>query len=162
MKYFDKTGTKIKAGMYIRMSDGSIELVYDTVDAFGNPSLGINASNEEYLRRHPEAEREYYSLSNFDMRDVEIIYNVIDDSMKSIRAEARKERRYSVCSFDESIGDSEIIDDQYDTKRLLKKVMKHMKELTDVQQRRLRLYFFENKTFKEIAAIEGGVLEYQR
>lgn len=76
--------------------------------------------------------------------------------MKSIRAEARKERRYSVCSFDESIGDSEIIDDQYETKRLLKKVMKHMKELTDVQQRRLRLYFFENKTFKEIAAIEGG------
>ena len=28
MKYFDKTGTEIKAGMYIRMSDGSIELVY--------------------------------------------------------------------------------------------------------------------------------------
>ena len=83
------------------------------------------------------------------------VYNAIDDSMKSIRAEARKERRHSVCSFDESIGESEIIDDQDDTKRLLKKVMKHMKELTDVQQRRLRLYFFENKTFKEIAKIEG-------
>ena len=76
MKYFDKTGTEMKAGMYIRMSDGSIELVYDTVDAFGNPSLGINASNEEYLRRHPEAEREYYSLSNFDKRDVSSISGI--------------------------------------------------------------------------------------
>ena len=81
MKYFDKTGTEIKAGMYIRMSDGSIELVYDTVDAFGNPNLGINASNEEYLRRHPEAEREYYSLSNFDMRDVEIVEQIEDEGM---------------------------------------------------------------------------------
>ena len=81
MKYYDKNGTEIKVGMYIRMSDGSVELVYDTMDAFGNPNLGINASNEEYLRRHPYAERENYSLSNFDMRDVEIVEQIEDEGL---------------------------------------------------------------------------------
>ena len=81
MKYYDKNGTEIKAGMYIRMSNGSVELVYDTMDAFGNPNLGINASNEEYLRRHPYAEREYYSLSDFDMRDVEIVEQIEDEGL---------------------------------------------------------------------------------
>jgi hypothetical protein len=55
------------------MADGSEELVYDTTDAYGNPDLGINASNEEYLERHPYASREYYSLCNFDTSEVEII-----------------------------------------------------------------------------------------
>ena len=44
-----------------------------TTDAYGNPDLGINASNEEYLERHPYASREYYSLCNFGMSEVEIV-----------------------------------------------------------------------------------------
>ncbi|MBE6891344.1 MAG: hypothetical protein E7481_04880 [Ruminococcaceae bacterium] len=51
MQYFDKNGVEIKAGMTIRMEDGSLELVYDTTDSYGNPDLGINVSNEEYLER---------------------------------------------------------------------------------------------------------------
>ena len=73
MNYFDKNGNQIKAGMDIRMADGSLERVYETTDAYGNPDLGINASNEEYLERHPSASREYYSLCNFDMSEVEIV-----------------------------------------------------------------------------------------
>lgn len=72
MKYFDKNGKEIKAGMTIRMDDGSIELVYATEDAYGNPNLGINATNEAFLERHSEWEREFYSLSMFDMSKVEI------------------------------------------------------------------------------------------
>ena len=45
MQYFDKNGKEIKAGMKILMEDGSIEMVYDTEDQYGNPNLGINASN---------------------------------------------------------------------------------------------------------------------
>ena len=71
--YFDKNGTEIKSGMELRMEDGSIELVYDTTDAYGNPDLGINASNEDYLERHPYASREYFSLCNFDLSKVEIV-----------------------------------------------------------------------------------------
>ena len=37
MQYFDKNGKEIKAGMKILMEDGSIEMVYDTEDQYGNP-----------------------------------------------------------------------------------------------------------------------------
>lgn len=63
MQYFDKNGKEIKAGMKILMDDGSIEMVYDTEDAYGNPNLGINASNEAFLDLHPNWAREFYSLS---------------------------------------------------------------------------------------------------
>ena len=72
MQYFDKNGKEIKAGMKILMEDGSIEMVYDTDDQYGNPSLGINASNEEFLKLHPNWAREYYSLSNFNPSSIEI------------------------------------------------------------------------------------------
>lgn len=34
MQYFDKDGREIKAGMKLLMEDGSIEMVYDTVDSY--------------------------------------------------------------------------------------------------------------------------------
>ena len=73
MKYFDTNGIEIQAGMYIQMADGSLELVYGTTDSAGNPDLGINASNEEYFHNHPDASREYYSISEFDMREIEVV-----------------------------------------------------------------------------------------
>ena len=76
MKYFDKNGVEIKAGMTLLMSNGTTELVYDTTDSNGNPDLGINASNEDFLCNHPDACREYYSLSNYEMRDIAIIAEV--------------------------------------------------------------------------------------
>ena len=72
MQYFDMNGKEIKAGMKILMDDGSVELVYATEDSFGNPNLGINATNEAFLREHTNWEREYYSLSMFDMSATEI------------------------------------------------------------------------------------------
>ena len=76
LEYRDKHGTLIEAGMYIRFDGCSqLELVYDTVDAYGNPDLGINASNEEYMKRHGlcEWDREFYPLSNFRMSETEIV-----------------------------------------------------------------------------------------
>lgn len=72
MKYVDENGVEIKAGMLLRMSDGSTERVYDTTDNEGNPDLGISATNEDYLRRHPDARREYYSLMSIYLRNVEV------------------------------------------------------------------------------------------
>lgn len=74
--YVDRNGVEIKAGMLLRMSDGTTELVYDTTDSDGNPDLGINASNEDFLCNHPDACREYYSLSNYDMGDIVVITEV--------------------------------------------------------------------------------------
>lgn len=73
MKYFDKTGVEIKAGMILLMSDGTTELIYDTTDSDGNPDLGINASNEDFLRNHPGADREYYSLGNYDLSSATVL-----------------------------------------------------------------------------------------
>ena len=72
MKYIDRNGVEIKAGMLLRMSDGTTELVYDTTDSDGNPDFGISATNEDYLNRHPNACREYYSLGSIDLRNVEV------------------------------------------------------------------------------------------
>ena len=84
------------------------------------------------------------------------VYNVIHNSQKGISSQARKNRRYGLCSFDESIGDADIIDEAEQTEELLKMVWKHIEELTEVQKRRLRLYFDEKKTFEQIAEIEGS------
>ena len=85
MQYFDKNGKEIKAGMKILMEDGKVELVYDTEDAYGNPNLGINASNEDFLRAHPNWAREFYSLSMFNMAATEIC-----PSEPEIKAELEK------------------------------------------------------------------------
>ena len=84
------------------------------------------------------------------------VYNVIHNSQKGISSQARKDRRYGLCSFDESIGETDIIDDAEQTEGLLKKVWQHIGELTEVQQRRIRLYYIERKTLKQIAEIEGA------
>lgn len=75
MQYFDKNGKEIKSGMKLLMDDGCIEMVYDTVDQYGNSDLGINASNEAFLKRHPEWQREYYSLSMFRQSDIEVFHS---------------------------------------------------------------------------------------
>ena len=85
MQYFDKNGKEIKAGMKILMDDGSIEMVYDTDDQYGNPSLGINASNEEFLKLHPNWAREYYSLSNFNPSSIEISLSMCDVMINTSR-----------------------------------------------------------------------------
>ena len=68
-EYYDMNKNLICAGDLISISGGDPELVYDC----GEDNLGVNASNEAYLKAHPEAEREYYALSNFCMDDILIV-----------------------------------------------------------------------------------------
>ena len=70
--YVDKHGEEIKAGYMIKIGDDDPELVYSCVNDSGN-DLGINASNEAYLKAHPDAVREYYSLNNFTSTIIEIV-----------------------------------------------------------------------------------------
>lgn len=71
--YVDKHGEEIKAGYTIKIGDDAPEKVYRTCDGNGCENLGVNASNEAYLKAHPDAVREYYSLSNFDCSNIEIV-----------------------------------------------------------------------------------------
>lgn len=74
MKYFDSKGTEIQADMYLRFPSGTVEKIYASQDAEGNPDLGINASNDAYMRRHglTEADREFYPLSSIDLYGTEV------------------------------------------------------------------------------------------
>ncbi len=75
MEYKDQNGNPIREGMTLLFSDGTYEKVYATVTPDYEDDLGINASNEDYLRAHGlgEIDREYYSLSNFSASDMLIV-----------------------------------------------------------------------------------------
>ncbi len=59
MKYYDKKGRQIDAGMTVRMPDGTLEKVHELEGEY----LGYCATNPDYKRNHPEAEDEYYCFS---------------------------------------------------------------------------------------------------
>ena len=71
--YHDKHGEEIQAGMTIRHDNGETELVYATVNAYGDEGLGICATNPAYAALHPDCDIEYYPLSNFNMQEWEIV-----------------------------------------------------------------------------------------
>ena len=73
-KYYDSKGAEIHADMNLRFPSGTVERIYATMDADGNPDLGINASNDAYMRRHglTEADREFYPLSSIDLYGTEV------------------------------------------------------------------------------------------
>ena len=73
MNFTDKHGTPIQAGMTIRHDNGDTEKVYATTTASGDESLGVMATNPAYLKRHPDCEIEYYDLSNFNLKEWEIV-----------------------------------------------------------------------------------------
>jgi hypothetical protein len=77
-EYSDKHGRKIRAGMMIRIGDDEPEEVLVTA----GDDLGVNASNKEYLKHHPDAVQEVYLLSNFDKRDIEIVGGWAEDLEK--------------------------------------------------------------------------------
>ena len=71
--YYDRDGRVISAGDIISIAGDEPELVYSCISSYGNPDLGVNASNEDYLALHPEAVRKYYSLNNFYMSDIALV-----------------------------------------------------------------------------------------
>lgn len=67
--YYDKNGTQIKAGMFIKHDDeDKAEKVYASDDN----DLGINASNEAWLERHGR-NRELYPLYQFNLKEWVIV-----------------------------------------------------------------------------------------
>jgi hypothetical protein len=70
--YKDKNGNIIKAGMRLKHNDGTIERVY-ACEGENGTDLGFNASNEAWLERYPDRNREIYPLYQFNLREYEII-----------------------------------------------------------------------------------------
>lgn len=77
--FLDKHGHEIKAGMTIQHDNGETEKIYAVTGAYGDESLGVIATNPEYLKHHPEHNIEYYDLTNFDLSEWEIIKEVSEN-----------------------------------------------------------------------------------
>jgi hypothetical protein len=75
--------------MRIVFEDGRIEQVYATSDAQGRQDLGISATNEAFLKNHPDWEQEFYSLSTVDLSSVEISSADREKSAMRNRGDAR-------------------------------------------------------------------------
>ena len=75
-KYYDRNGAEVTIGskLYFILDD-CVEEVYAINDGYGeyDVELGINASNPDYLRNHPDAEQEFYPLWQFDHHDYELV-----------------------------------------------------------------------------------------
>ena len=61
LRYYDKHGTEIQAGMLLRHDDGAIERVLEGVNSSGDITLGFEASASEI-----------YPLSEFNLKEWEI------------------------------------------------------------------------------------------
>ena len=83
------------------------------------------------------------------------VYDTLNQSQQRACSQTRKDRRYGLCSFDETLGGVLNSDDAEMTQELLSKVQEHMGDLSEVQRRRLYLYFEEGLTLKQIAQKEG-------
>ena len=64
LRYYDKHGTEIQAGMLLRHDDGAIERVLEGINSSGDITLGFEASASEIYPLYP--------LSEFNLREWEI------------------------------------------------------------------------------------------
>ena len=72
-RWFDRNGVELFEGdTVLNVYSGEEELVYEChpADCPEDLSLGLNASNEQFLKLHPECPREIYPFSNFFHRVV--------------------------------------------------------------------------------------------
>ena len=106
-----------------------------------------------------------YKLANGSQICVEVstsVQELLEQSDRQIRSQRRQDRRH--LDFKVSTDgntDSPLLPTYEDTADLLERMERDARlhkaigKLTEVQQRRLRLYYFEGMTYSQIARLEG-------
>ena len=106
-----------------------------------------------------------YKLANGSQISVEVstsVQELLEQSDRQIRSQRRQDRRHLdfMVSTDGN-SDSPLLPTYEDTADLLERMERDTRlhkaigKLTEVQQRRLRLYYFGGLTYSEIARLEG-------
>lgn len=73
-QYVDKHGNLVRPGDILRFDGGGMtEKVYLAEGTPDQYDLGINASNEAFLERHPEWTRELYPLHQYNHLEYEVV-----------------------------------------------------------------------------------------
>lgn len=80
--YKDRNGKEIKKGDIVHsLYDDSYEYVFSGVDEWGKDTLGVNASNIDYLERVGNLGHQIYPFESFDMNDFEIVPGNVQDNI---------------------------------------------------------------------------------
>lgn len=94
----------------------------------------------------------------------------IDSNIKKALIEEKRKEKSQQNKFDRHIEHSEIYDnklpsrvmdkpisleDEFENRLIYKELKKAINSLSELQKRRIQMYYFENKTLREIAKIEG-------
>jgi len=106
-----------------------------------------------------------YKLANGSQICVEVstsVQELLEQSDRQIRSQRRQDRRHLDFKVStDGNSDSPLLPTCEDTADLLERMERDARlhkaigKLTEVQQRRLRLYYFEGMTYSQIARIEG-------
>jgi len=106
-----------------------------------------------------------YKLANGSQICVEVstsVQELLEQSDRQIRSQRRQDRRHLDFKVStDGNSDSPLLPTYEDTADLLERMERDARlhkavgKLTEVQERRLRLYYFEGMTYSQIARIEG-------
>lgn len=89
------------------------------------------------------SEKVYKAFDKFELEDISQIHK--------IRKHIERNEVYEETLFHKSIELSISVEEQVESKILHEELKDAINELKDVQKRRIKKYFFENKTYEEIA-----------
>ena len=89
----------------------------------------------------------YEAFDKFELEDISQIHK--------IRKYIERNEVYEETLFHKSIDVSISVEEQVESKILHEELKDAINELNDVQRRRIKKYFFENKTYEEIASEEN-------
>lgn len=123
---------------------------------------------DTYILEYVENENKYYisfkdsAGNNFRLEIDKEVFDVYMASKKAYTKIKNETSRYlehseltDISLYNRSLNKKRDVLDKVVDNTLKQQLIKNEKELTDTQSRRIQMYYFENKTLREIAEIEG-------
>ena len=99
------------------------------------------------IHRVEVSEKVYEAFDRFELEDISQIHK--------IKKHIERNEIYEETLFHKSINTSVSVEDEVESKLLNQDLKNAISDLNDVQKRRIQKYFFENKTYEEIANEEN-------
>ena len=103
--------------------------------------------NKKVIHRVEISNKVYEAFNKFELEDISQIHKF----RKHIEHNEIFDNKLEERMLEKPIS----IEEEIENKLLLEDLKSAMKQLSDTQKKRLYLYYFEDKTLKEIAAMEG-------
>lgn len=126
-------------------------------DKYNPYTLDVDVKNSTYIVEFKDvnniihkvevSEKVYEAFDKFELEDISQIHK--------IRKHIERNEVYEETLFHKSIDVSISVEEQVENKILHEELKDAINELNDVQRRRIKKYFFENKTYEEIAIEEN-------